>query len=260
MNDITLTFGMHSGKKLSEINRSYVEWLAKQDIRKQPEAAKAAQEFLKANPVIPTTESAPKTGQAPRTYEEASKLGWMAERGYGNAKATLLAARDKDGFIVVKDEDDEHLEYRLLSVSNNGAVLDASLGFLSMSYAQVEAVLARYPKVEKSQYLVKVAEREASEADEKRRRLVLKSQDGKHKIRLTVWSAESIDVVIDGNDQGSYKLRDLNDQEHNDPKWKAAAAILEADEDDPLSFPGSRNIGLTAERKALIEQKIEEVK
>jgi hypothetical protein len=261
MNDITLTFGKHNGKKLSEIPRDYVAWLAENAFK--DDVKKAAQAFLREQP---GTESAPKSrshshepGPAPRTYREASKLGWMAGKGYGNAKTTLLAARDKDGFLLVVDEEDDEEEYRLLVVLDSGAVHDASTGFSSMSYTQVEEVLARYPQIDKGDYLVKVAEREAQEADEARRRLVLQSQDGKHKIVLHIWSANTIDVTIDGREQGTYKFREPNEKERRHPQWKAAAAILEADDDAASGNPGARNIGLTPERKLLIEQKIHEV-
>src|SRR5450755_2973757 len=141
MDDITLLFGKHAGKKLSEIaDRSYIEWLATQAIRKQPEASQAAQAFLKERPAAP---SAPKRrskepGPAPRTYREASRLSWMAGKGYGNAKETLLAARDEDGFFVVVDEEDDEEEYRLLVVFDSGAVHDASARFSCMSSAEVE--------------------------------------------------------------------------------------------------------------------------
>lgn len=262
MSDITLTFGKYQGKKLSEIrDRSYLVWLAGQDIRKQPGAPKAAQEFLREHlsmePAEPQRSQVP--GSAPRTYREASKLSWMAGKRYGNAKATLLAARDQDGFLVVIDEEDDDELYSLLWVSDNGMVYDVAVGFSSMSYAQVEAILARYPQVDKGDYLVDVAEREKKEADEARRRLVMRSQDGKHEIVLLIWGANTIDVTIDRCEQGLFKFREPNSQERRDPTWRAAAAILEPVDDDPFGHPGARNIGLLPERKRLIEQKIQEV-
>lgn len=261
MNDITLTFGKYQGKKLSEIrDRSYLVWLAGQDIHKQPEAPKAAQEFLREHPATVPAEPrrSQSPGPTPGTYREASKLAWMAERRYGNAKVTLLAARDQNGFLAVIDEEDDEERYRLLYVSDNGTLHDASAGFSSMSYAQVEAVLARYPHVDSGDYLVEVAEREREEADEARRRLVLRSQDDKHEIVLLIWDRNNIDVMIDGRDQGLYTFRELNDKERHDPKWKAVAAILEP-VDDAWSHPGARNICLLPERRSVIEQKITEV-
>jgi hypothetical protein len=261
MSDITLTFGKYQGKKLSEIrDRSYIVWLAEQAIRKQPEAPRAAQEFLREHPMAghaePRRSQIP--GPAPQTSREARKLSWMASKGYGNAKATLLAARDKDGFLAVVDEEDDDGLYSLLWVSDNGMVYDAAVGFSSMSYSQVEAILARYPQVAKGDYLVDVVEREKEDADEARRRLVLRSQDGKHEIVLLIWDAHNIDVTIDGCDQGLYRSRAPDEQEQRHPRWKAAAAILET-VDDPFGNPEARKIGLLPERKRLIEQKIQEV-
>lgn len=253
--DITLTFGKHNGKKLSEIPRSYVSWLAEKAL--QSDVKQAAQSFLEEHPGSPSRNRV--AGFAPRTYQEASKLGWMAGKGYGNAKATLLAARDEHGFLVVEDEEDDSLEYCLLSVSDSGSVIDASAGFSSMSYEQVEEVLKRYPQVEASRYLVEVAEREEDEAEEARHRLILTSQDGKHTIVLLIWDAKNIEVTINGHEHGTYILRELTEKERRDPHWQAAIAALEPDVDDPFGYPGSRAIGLTAARKAFIEQKIQEV-
>ncbi len=260
MNNIILTFGKHSGKKLGDLPRDYIEWLAQQDIRKQPEVAREAQTFLKEHPATQATKPrSQELGPRPLTYKEASKLGWMAGNRYGNARATMLAARDQDGLLCVINEDseDEIDDYRLLAVSDNGTISDAS--FYSQSYAEVETILKRYPRFDGTQILVEVAEREEMEADEKRRRLTFKSKDGKHTIRLTVWARESIDVTIDGRDQGSYLYREPNEEERRDPKWKAATAILESGTEDPLGRASGNNIGLTAERKALVLQKIEEV-
>jgi len=264
MNDITLTFGRFAGKKLSEIpDRSYIEWLAGQAIRKQPEARQAAQAFLDEHPAAtePVKQSRSREpGPAPRTYREASRLSWMAGKGYGNAKATLLAARDKDGFLMVVDEEDDEEEHRLLAVFDSGEIHDASALFYAMAYEQVEAVLARYPRVDKDGYLLEVAEREDQEADEQRRSLVFPSQDGKHTVVLLIWDANSIDVVIDGRERGSYTFRSPTLEERNDPQWRAAATVLEADLDGSgAPGPSAYNIGLTPERKLLVEQKIQEV-
>ncbi|GHP00933.1 hypothetical protein KSF_109800 [Reticulibacter mediterranei] len=260
--DITLTFGPYRNKKLSEIpDRGYIEWLAHSTLHVQPEASEAARAFLEEHPAPPSTQAnrSRQPGLAPRTYQEASKLGWMAAKGYGNARATMLAARDKEGFLVVVDEEDDEEHYRLLSVFDNGAIEEASTHFSSMSYAQVEAVLARYPSVEKEHYLLEAAEREEMEADEARRSLFLQSLDGKHTLVLRVWSKNSIDVIIDGRENGSYRLRELNERERRHPQWSKAAAILEPNSDDPFGHPGTRMIGLTPERKALLIQKIQEV-
>lgn len=259
--DITLTFGKHNGKKLSEVPREYVEWMA-ENISK-PSIKQAAQAFLKEHsaPVNPTPKKEKVPGMSPRTYQEATKLGWMAERGYGNAKATLLAARDKDGFICVEDDNEfgEYACHLLLVVTDGGSVLDPHSNFTFMTYDQVEAVLKRYPQVDSDQFLVEAAENDREREDMKRRTITLKSQDGKHKIMLIIWSANTIDVSIDGIEQGEYRMRDLNEKEQRDPQWQVAAAVLEPDEDSPLCRPGSRNIGLTPERKALVEAKIQEI-
>lgn len=256
--DITLTFGKHNGKKLSEVPREYVQWMA-ENISK-PAIRQAAQDFLQAHPATSATKREKIPGLPPRTYKEASKLGWMAEKGYGNAKATLLAARDKDGFICVEDDDDfgDFAGYVLVVVADDGRVLDASANFSSMTYEQIEAVLKRYPQVDSDQILVDAAEHDRMREDLKRRTLTLKSQDGRHTTTLIIWSATTIDVTIDGVEQGEYRIRALNEKERRDPEWKVATAVLEPDEDSPLGY-GSRNIGLTPERKALVEAKIQEV-
>lgn len=249
--DPILNFGKHAGKRLSEVPADYIAWLAEQDIRKQPEVKAAAQAWLKAHPVVPARKREP--GPAPRTYREASKLGWMAEKGYGNAKATLLAARDPDGFLVVTDEEDDEEYHRLLWISENGGVFDAHTGFSGMSYERVKAVLDRHPQIDGGEYLVEAAEEERRQEDEARRTLQFRSVDGKSRITLIVWSADAISVLIDGREMGEYKFREPNERERRSPQWRAAAAILE-----PLDHDGQR-IGLLPERAKLVENKIAEV-
>ncbi len=253
-NDLILNFGKHAGKRLSQVPPDYISWLAEQDIRKQPEARAAAQAWLQEHPAVaqqPRRSQAP--GPKPRTYREASKLGWMAQRNYGNAKATLLAARDQDGFLMVTDEEDDEEYYHLLWIAPDGRVCDARTGFAGLSYEQVKAVLARYPLVDGADYLVEAAEEERRQADEARRTLRFSSRDSKSHITLIVWSADVIDVLIDGHEMGEYCFREPSAQERRHPQWKQAAAVLE-----PLDHPGNP-IGLTLERATLVENKIAEV-
>ncbi len=253
MNDITLTFGKHSGKKLSEVPSDYLAWLTEQDIRKQPEAAQAAKAFLAEHPITPTTKRTQEPGHAPQTYQEASKFGWMAGKRYGNAKATMLAVRDQDGFLCVRDDEDtdDYVYWRLLEVLDNGEIMDAHF----QTSDQAKKVLARYPHIDSTPYLLEAQEWEEMEADHERRSLTFTSRDGRHTIRLTVWTREDIEVSIDGRDACHYLYRLSNDTERHDPKWKAAAGVLEHE----YASEGADNIGLTAERNILVLQKIEEV-
>ncbi len=258
MNQLLLSFGKHRGKQLSEIPRDYVAWLAQQAY--QPEVRAAAARYLEEHPVAEpaTRQVGRQPGPAPRTYREVMKLSWMAGKKYGNARATLLAARDADGFLMVVDEEDDEEHAVLLVIADDGTAHDASYGFAALPYERVAAVLARYPQVDGGDYLAEAAEREAREADEARRRLVLSTSSGSAQVVLLIWDASTIEVEVDGRAWGLYRFRLLTEQERRDPVWHVAAAVLEPI-DDGWSAVTARKIGLLPERRQLVEQKIAEV-
>lgn len=142
--DITLNFGKHAGKHLSEIPLSYVEWLSEQDsIRKQPEAVKAAKAFLAEQ--VAQGRRPERKYAAPRTVDEAKKYSWMithveSEYLQRQAKLANLEKRDPDGFICVFDGDDEHDVWDLLMIHEDGT---CSAPFFE-SEEQLRRVLKRY--------------------------------------------------------------------------------------------------------------------
>lgn len=101
--DITLTFGKHNGKKLSQVPTDYVRWLSEQStICGKGDIPQAAKSFLATLP--PEVANATRYSK-PRTAEEAEKLSWMASKGNKEAARTLLAARNADGYILVDFEE-----------------------------------------------------------------------------------------------------------------------------------------------------------
>ena len=105
MAEVTLTFGKHRGKQLSECPLDYIRWLSEQaTICGKRDIPQAAQAYLAS--LSPAVTNALKY-RMPTTEEEASKLAWMAGKGNREAARTLLAARNADGYIKVDFEDSD---------------------------------------------------------------------------------------------------------------------------------------------------------
>lgn len=253
MDDTRINFGKHKGKRLSEIPLDYVQWLAKKSF--DQEIRQAAHAYLERHPAPARRVAQP--GPPPRTLREARKLGWMAGRGYGNARVTLLAARDTHGLLCVCDEDfeDEDEMYCLVTISDEGRVMDPMAVLSEMRYEAVKVLLAQYPHLDPDRYLIEIAEREREQAELDARSVTLISKNGAHTIVLHIYGSEAINVTIDGEDQYplNYLYRLLTNEELLDPRWDDAEAALVPDE------AYGQWIGLSAERRALVEQKIREV-
>lgn len=103
--DVTLSFGKHRGKKLSEVPVDYLRWLAEQPtILGKRDVPQAAQAYLAS---LPTSVANVTRYSKPTTEEEASRRAWMASKGNKEAARTLLAARNAEGFIPVDFEDSD---------------------------------------------------------------------------------------------------------------------------------------------------------
>ena len=145
MTDITLNFGKHVGKKLSECPISYIWWLSEQEsIKRQPEAPAAAQAYLASEEGKQKSKKERKY-EAPRTKEEAEKFSWMIRKLDNDylvrqAKLAMLENRDEEGFLVVFDGDDKHNYYEILYVCDDGTCDYA--GFKSEE--QLRRVLKRH--------------------------------------------------------------------------------------------------------------------
>jgi hypothetical protein len=253
MDDSIIDFGKkYRGKRLSEVPPDYIRWLAEKAY--SPRIKAIAQAWIKEHPALSKRSQIPEP--APRTRREAEKLSWMADRNYGNAKATLLAARDERGFlcIYVDEAEDEEYEYCLLTVSDDGHVSDAMASFESITYAQVQEILSHYPRIDGSIYLVEVAEMERMEREDAAQRLAFTSKNGRHTVTLHIYRRDEIEVEIDGRDMFPvrYQFRMLTEEERRDPQWEDAVAVLEPSEE------GAQLIGLSEERRTLVEQKIQE--
>lgn len=137
MEDITLTFGKHRGKHLSEVPVDYVRWLSEQStIMGKTDIPAAAKAFLAHS----TSNSQGQIEQPlkyalPKTLQEARKLSWMAEKGNPyvakEARRTMLAARNPiDHYLKVFDGDDEYEIYDLVLVRDDGTCTDVEVGIL----------------------------------------------------------------------------------------------------------------------------------
>lgn len=116
MSDITLNFGKHKGKKLSQVPTDYVRWLSEQGtICGKKDIPQAAKEFIAS---LPKEVANATRYSKPTTAEEAEKLVWMAGKGNKEAARTMQAARGKDGFFPVDFEDsDGEIGYFFVSES-----------------------------------------------------------------------------------------------------------------------------------------------
>ena len=233
-----LPFGKHKGKGLSAVPRNYVHWLSQQTFSAHWE--REARAFLLRNPI--------KNATPPRTLQEASKLGWMAERNYSDARERLLACRDDEQLLVVVDEDSDDERNVLIRVSDNGTVTEANF-FWCTSVEQARTLLARYP-VDPQPYLEDVEEHLNALREDAAR--TLRFDNPKHTVELCIWGKDTIDVTVDGVEYGVYHYRLCTP---DDPPYGNAVALLEPDED----LGGYQVIGLTAERNTLFEEKLKEL-
>ena len=200
-------------------------------------------------------------GHAPRTLEEADELSWMAERNYGNARVTMLAARDKDGFLDVIEQDDQsdvdrHL---LLYVTNDGRALDASIGFVDMTAIQIDEILQRYPDINKEWYLSEAAKEREENAERQKRSVSFVSRNKIHTVTCIVYTRDEIIVILDNDEEQEhpYSLRAPTEEEKQNPQLNGIVAVLVPRED--VFERSVRPIYLSQERNDLIEQKIEEI-
>ncbi len=227
MTDMTLTFGKHNGKKLSEVPASYVQWLSEQPTicgkRDIPQAAKAYLASLPSEIANATRYS------KPTTEEEASKLAWMAGKGNKEAARTLLAARNADGYISVDFEDADG-EEGFFYVFEGGTG-----GFFAGTQADIDE-RAR----EEEEEAREEAEREAHPD------LEWVSQSGE---TIKVWAEDREDeeIVVTVLLKGQKVQGLLRDVPPNQRSWAKINGIV--------AVIGTRlgNVGLTAERKAAIE-------
>ena len=224
MSDITLTFGKHNGKKLSECPYGYIEWLAKQvTICGKEDIPQAARALVATMPVVlyPCN-----------TIEDAEKLSWMASaRGDRRALATLLAERsargDKDGYVSFIGDDDDEM---LFKISDDGT------GYVT-SREEIQDDLER-------------AEEEAVAEAEKEAHPDLEwiAQSGQH---IKIWNEGHVDVFapepntylvsIDGKKRECI-MDGVPFKKRAQAKAHGIVAVL---------VPS--NVGLTAERKAILE-------
>jgi hypothetical protein len=227
MTDIVLTFGKHRDKKLSQVPTDYVRWLAEQaTICGRTDIPQAARAYLASLP--------PEVANAlhysiPRTAEEAEKLAWMAGKGNKEAARTLLAARNEDGFIPVDFEDADG-EEGFFYVYEHGAG-----GFFAGTQADIDE--AKKEAIEDAR---QEAEREAHPD------LEWVAQSGE---AIKVWAE-----FFDGQDQTVtvlFKGQKVEGLVMGVPaKHQAQAKFLNV-----VALIGTRlgNIGLTAERKAVLD-------
>ncbi len=220
MNDITLTFGKHNGKKLSECPYGYIEWLAKQVTICGKEAIpQAARDLIKEMPV---------TLYPCKTIEDAEKLSWMASKGNERAAATLLAERaargDKDGYVTFYGDDDDEM---LFKISDDGT------GYVTSRW-EIEEEAER-----NREEAITEAEKEAHPD------LEWFAQSGQH---IKIWIDENYDndmqvyiVDIDGV-KNERIIDDVPAKKRTWAKQNGVVAVL-------------GGVGLTAERKAILEAK-----
>jgi len=224
MTDITLTFGKYSGKKLSEVPTSYVQWLSEQATicgkRDIPQTAKV---FLASLP--PSVANATRYSK-PTTEEEASKLAWMASKGNKEAARTLLAARNADGYIPVDFEDaDGELGFFFVFEGGHG-------GFFAGTQSDLDE--AKKDAIEQAR---QEAEWEANPD------LEWIFQAGE---TIKVWSDgdEKVTVLLKGQKVDGLVM-DVPAKQRVQAKANGIVAVI-----------GTRlgNVGLTAERKAVLEK------
>lgn len=227
MADITLTFGKHSGKKLSEVPTSYIQWLSEQATicgkRDIPQAAKAYLASLPGEVINATRYS------KPTTEEEASKLAWMAGKGNKEAARTLMAARNADGYIPVDFEDaDGELGFYFVFDGGTG-------GYFAGTQADIDERARDEEEEAKAE-----AEREAHPD------LEWASQSGE---TIKVWAEyrEDEDIAVLVLLKGQKVQGLLRDVPAKQQAWAKVNGIV--------AIIGTRlgNVGLTAERKAALE-------
>jgi hypothetical protein len=236
MSDIFLKRGKHAEKRLKDVPQDYLEWLSTlKEFDGTPAIPQEAKELLATMPQRPLRYS------IPRFVEEAEKLAWMAGKGNREARRTMLAARGEDNcFDVWGEDDDNHVFF----------VHDDGTGYIAGSREEI-------------------AEEERQEAEYEKRLEAWKNHPHLEWIaftgqRIQVWCCDEwgftndvefedetthdlYNVSIDDSDPVERIMDEVPKGHRRTAKAKGIVAVL-------------GNVGLTQERKEILETKMAELK
>jgi len=228
MTDITLTFGQHKGKKLSQVPTSYVRWLSEQaTICGKKDIPQDAKSFLAT--LSPEVANALRYSK-PRTAEEAEKLAWMAGKGNKEAARALLAARNADGYILVDFEDADGEEGFFFVYENGNG------GFFAGTQADIDEA-----KAEAIEDARQEAEREAHPDLE-----WISPQAGTIKVWYEFFDGESqaVTVHVKGQKVEGLIFDEIPPKQRTFAKANGIVAVISTRLGD---------VGLTADRKAVLD-------